>query len=58
MERTRTVAVRLAGEGDLDIMQRGQVIPKPFAFKGPIRLRLPLTTSEKKAEVPAKKEEA
>lgn len=36
----RAVAVALAREGVLEIVQKGRVVPPTTTFKGPIRLRL------------------
>jgi len=38
MERTRQAARRLYADGEIEILQNGEVID-PSTFKGPIRLR-------------------
>ena len=40
MPAARAVAVALAREGVLEIVQKGRVVPPTTTFKGPIRLRL------------------
>lgn len=40
METTRQVARRVSVQGDVDIMQKGQVLDPTMPFKGPIRLKI------------------
>ena len=40
MDRTREVALRLARDGVIDILQRGEVLQDLQNIRGPIRLRL------------------
>lgn len=40
MPETRRIAVQLAFQGVLEILQKGQVIEPSLSFTGPIRLRL------------------
>lgn len=40
MEPARKVARRMASEGRIEILQRGERVDPAGAFKGPIRLRL------------------
>lgn len=42
MPRVRETAVRMAHAGELELCQGGKVVD-PAGFRGPIRLRLPVT---------------
>jgi hypothetical protein len=58
MPRVRSVAIRLAKQGRIDITQKGQVVvvEKEEDIRGPIRLRLREQEEGQKAEDELKKE--
>lgn len=39
MERTRRAARRMVAAGEVDILQKGRVVPDPSTARGPIRIR-------------------
>lgn len=44
MDPVRETARAMAARGELEITQRGEPVPDPARLRGPIRLRLPLTS--------------
>jgi len=56
MDLTRNIALDLQMRGEIDILQKGEVLPIGSRMKGPIRLRccIPGATVKKKDELPIK----